>query len=102
VVWPSSNHPSHTCKGFQSGVDVRCHHGCQQYGALYCLVNTKTGLMKCQLTRGNPFIDKLSIGGESPLVPPFPGGIDGPSVGGIAKHGRFEGKIRHRAVFLSC
>ncbi|KAJ7876105.1 hypothetical protein B0H14DRAFT_3859273 [Mycena olivaceomarginata] len=43
------------------------------------------------LTRGNPFIDKLSIGGESPLVPPFPGGIDGPSVGGIAKHGRFEG-----------
>ncbi|KAF8146848.1 Chloroperoxidase [Mycena galopus ATCC 62051] len=43
------------------------------------------------LTRGNPFIDKLSIGGVSPLVPPLPGNIDGPVTGGIAKHGRFEG-----------
>ncbi|KAJ7876110.1 Chloroperoxidase [Mycena olivaceomarginata] len=45
------------------------------------------------LTRGNPSIDKISIGvGESPLVPPLPGGIDSSSVGGIAKHGRLEGK----------
>ncbi|KAJ7125196.1 Chloroperoxidase [Mycena epipterygia] len=29
------------------------------------------------LTRGNPFIDKVSIGGTSPLVPPLPGKIDG-------------------------
>ncbi|KAJ7496829.1 Chloroperoxidase [Mycena latifolia] len=43
------------------------------------------------LTRGNPFINKLSIGGVSPLVPPLPGQIDGPETGGIAKHGRFEG-----------
>jgi len=43
------------------------------------------------LTRGNMFIDKLSIGGASPLVPPLPGKIDGPVTGGIAKHGRFEG-----------
>jgi len=43
------------------------------------------------LTRGNPFIDKVSIGGVSPLVPPLPGQIDGPVTGGIAKHGRFEG-----------
>ncbi|KAJ7592839.1 Chloroperoxidase [Mycena floridula] len=43
------------------------------------------------LTRGNPFIDKVSIGGVSPLVPPLPGQIDGPETGGIAKHGRFEG-----------
>ncbi|KAJ7270079.1 Chloroperoxidase [Mycena haematopus] len=43
------------------------------------------------LTRGNPFIDKLSIGGASSLVPPLPGKIDGPVTGGIAKHGRFEG-----------
>ncbi|KAJ6574393.1 Chloroperoxidase [Mycena capillaripes] len=43
------------------------------------------------LTRGNPFVDKVSIGGESPLVPPLPGKIDGPVTGGIAKHGRFEG-----------
>ncbi|KAF7342271.1 Cloroperoxidase [Mycena venus] len=43
------------------------------------------------LTRGNPFINKLSIGGESLLVPPLPGKIDGPVTGGIAKHGRFEG-----------
>ncbi|KAJ7655709.1 Chloroperoxidase [Mycena polygramma] len=43
------------------------------------------------LTRGNPFINKLSIGGVSSLVPPLPGKIDGPVTGGIAKHGRFEG-----------
>ncbi|KAF7362323.1 Cloroperoxidase [Mycena venus] len=43
------------------------------------------------LTRGNPFIDKVSIGGVSSLVPPLPGEIDGPVTGGIAKHGRFEG-----------
>ncbi|KAJ6497535.1 hypothetical protein C8R45DRAFT_130331 [Mycena sanguinolenta] len=43
------------------------------------------------LTRGNVFIDKISIGGVSPLVPPYPGEIDGPETGGIAKHGRFEG-----------
>ncbi|KAJ7713379.1 Chloroperoxidase [Mycena metata] len=43
------------------------------------------------LMRGNPFINKFSIGGVSPLVPPLPGKIDGPEAGGIAKHGRFEG-----------
>ncbi|KAJ6592697.1 hypothetical protein B0H19DRAFT_1088351 [Mycena capillaripes] len=43
------------------------------------------------LTRGNPFINKVSIGGVSPLIPPLPGKIDGPTVDGIAKHGRFEG-----------
>ncbi|KAJ7647750.1 Chloroperoxidase [Roridomyces roridus] len=43
------------------------------------------------LTRGNPFVNKISIGGVSPLVPPLPGNIDGPETGGIAKHGRFEG-----------
>ncbi|KAJ7772047.1 Chloroperoxidase [Mycena maculata] len=43
------------------------------------------------LTRGNPFVNKISIGGVSPLVPPLPGLIDGPVTGGIAKHGRFEG-----------
>ncbi|KAJ7188772.1 Chloroperoxidase [Mycena filopes] len=43
------------------------------------------------MTRGNPFIDRLSIGGASDLVPPLPGKIDGPVTGGIAKHGRFEG-----------
>lgn len=36
-------------------------------------------------------MNKLSIGGVSALVPPLPGSIDGPEVGGIAKHGRFEG-----------
>ncbi|KAF7351023.1 Cloroperoxidase [Mycena sanguinolenta] len=43
------------------------------------------------LTRGNSFIDQVSIGGVSPLIPPLPGEIDGPVTGGIAKHGRFEG-----------
>ncbi|KAF7333727.1 Cloroperoxidase [Mycena venus] len=43
------------------------------------------------VSRGNAFVNKISIGGESPLVPPSPGNIDGPTTGGIAKHGRFEG-----------
>ncbi|KAJ6521534.1 hypothetical protein DFH09DRAFT_1331107 [Mycena vulgaris] len=44
-----------------------------------------------KLTRGNPFVNKVSIGGVSPLVPPLPGQIDGPVTQGIAKHGRVEG-----------
>ncbi|KAJ7615745.1 Chloroperoxidase [Mycena polygramma] len=43
------------------------------------------------LTRGNPFVNKISIGGISPFVPPLPGRIDGPETQGIAKHGRVEG-----------
>ncbi|KAF7359639.1 Cloroperoxidase [Mycena venus] len=43
------------------------------------------------LTRGNPFVNKISIGLVSPLVPPLPGQIDGPETQGIAKHGRVEG-----------
>ncbi|KAJ7176092.1 Chloroperoxidase [Mycena crocata] len=43
------------------------------------------------LTRGNPFVNKISIGGVSPLVPPLPFKIDGPVTQGIAKHGRVEG-----------
>ncbi|KAJ6486269.1 hypothetical protein DFH09DRAFT_1106131 [Mycena vulgaris] len=43
------------------------------------------------LTRGNPFVNKVSIGGVSPLVPALPGQIDGPETQGIAKHGRVEG-----------
>ncbi|KAJ7205214.1 hypothetical protein GGX14DRAFT_698568 [Mycena pura] len=43
------------------------------------------------LARGNPFVDKISIGGISPFVPPLPGKIDGPETQGIAKHGRTEG-----------
>ncbi|KZT31907.1 Cloroperoxidase [Sistotremastrum suecicum HHB10207 ss-3] len=46
------------------------------------------------LARGNAFIDLVSIGGESPLVPVLPGAIDGPNPpGGISKHGRFEGDV---------
>ncbi|KAJ7609771.1 Chloroperoxidase [Mycena polygramma] len=43
------------------------------------------------LTRGNIFVNKISIGGISPLVPPLPGQIDGPVTQGIAAHGRVEG-----------
>ncbi|KAJ7278697.1 Chloroperoxidase [Mycena rebaudengoi] len=43
------------------------------------------------LMRGNPFVNKISIGGESPLVPPLPGRIGSRVTGGIAKHGGFEG-----------
>ncbi|KAJ7579515.1 Chloroperoxidase [Mycena floridula] len=50
-----------------------------------------TFLANNMLARGNVFINKVSIGGVSPLVPPYPGEIDGPETGGIAKHGRSEG-----------
>ncbi|KAF9005756.1 hypothetical protein BDZ89DRAFT_1145091 [Hymenopellis radicata] len=40
------------------------------------------------LARGNAFVNKISIGGVSPLVPPLPGQIDGPETQGIAAHGR--------------
>ncbi|KAJ7232409.1 Chloroperoxidase [Mycena rebaudengoi] len=43
------------------------------------------------ITRGNPFVNKISIGGISPLVPPLPYKIDGPYTQGIQKHGRVEG-----------
>ncbi|KAJ7091302.1 Chloroperoxidase [Mycena crocata] len=43
------------------------------------------------LTRGNPFVNKISIGGVSPLVPPLPFKSDGPVTQGIARHGRVEG-----------
>ncbi|KAJ7800964.1 hypothetical protein B0H14DRAFT_3490102 [Mycena olivaceomarginata] len=43
------------------------------------------------LLRGNPFVDKISNGGVSPLVPPLPGGIGSNVTGGLAKHGGFEG-----------
>ncbi|KAF5380171.1 hypothetical protein D9615_006106 [Tricholomella constricta] len=45
------------------------------------------------LARGNAYIDKLSIGLESSLVPPLPGQIDGPVARGLAAHGRFEGDV---------
>ncbi|KAJ6472873.1 Chloroperoxidase [Mycena vitilis] len=43
------------------------------------------------LQRGNAFVNKISIGGVSPHVPPLPGQIDGPQTRGIAAHGRGEG-----------
>lgn len=45
-----------------------------------------------QLARGNPFVNKLSIGSVSQSVPPLPCNIDGQPAGGIAHHGRFEGQ----------
>ncbi|KAJ6474113.1 Chloroperoxidase [Mycena vulgaris] len=43
------------------------------------------------LLRGNPFVNKISIGGVSPLVPPLPGNIGSNVTGGLSKHGGFEG-----------
>ncbi|KAF8072300.1 Chloroperoxidase [Lyophyllum atratum] len=45
------------------------------------------------LARGNPFLDKISIGLDTPLIPPLPGKIDGPITRGLAAHGRFEGDV---------
>jgi len=45
------------------------------------------------LSRGNAYLDLLSIGGPTKFVPPLPGKIDGPVTGGIATHGRFEGDV---------
>ncbi|KDQ53209.1 hypothetical protein JAAARDRAFT_438096 [Jaapia argillacea MUCL 33604] len=44
------------------------------------------------LSRGNVLLDRVSLGLESPLVPPLPGNIDG-TPGGLGKHGRFEGDV---------
>jgi hypothetical protein len=44
-----------------------------------------------QLARGNPYIGRISIVHEASDIPPPPNKIDGPTAGGIAKHGRFEG-----------
>ncbi|KAJ7874621.1 hypothetical protein B0H13DRAFT_2348460 [Mycena leptocephala] len=54
------------------------------------------------LTRGNPFLNKISVGGISPFVPPLPFKIDGPQTQGIAKHGRVEGdgSITRADVFI--
>jgi hypothetical protein len=54
---------------------------------IYCSVITYPR----KLARGNAFVNKISIGGVSPLVPPLPGQIDGPETRGIAAHGRGEG-----------
>ncbi|KDQ53210.1 hypothetical protein JAAARDRAFT_210155 [Jaapia argillacea MUCL 33604] len=44
------------------------------------------------LSRGNVLLDLVSLGLESPLVPPLPGNLDG-IPGGLGKHGRFEGDV---------
>ncbi|KAJ7120812.1 hypothetical protein C8R44DRAFT_877142 [Mycena epipterygia] len=58
--------------------------------------NVQSGLMEFitaanMMMRGNPFVNKVSIGGSSPLVPSLPGNIGSPHPGGIALHGGFEG-----------
>ncbi|KAG6830338.1 hypothetical protein H0H87_008434 [Tephrocybe sp. NHM501043] len=45
------------------------------------------------LASGNAYLDKLSIGLDTPLIPPLPGKIDGPKTRGLGFHGRFEGDI---------
>ncbi|KAG6873623.1 hypothetical protein C0995_013554 [Termitomyces sp. Mi166 len=45
------------------------------------------------LARGNSFTDQLSIGLDTPLIPPLPGEIDGNLTRGLAAHGRFEGDV---------
>jgi len=45
------------------------------------------------LARGNANLDTLSIGLADPRVPPLPDCIDGPTAGGLGKHGRFEGDV---------
>ncbi|KAJ6517650.1 hypothetical protein DFH09DRAFT_1428771 [Mycena vulgaris] len=50
------------------------------------------------LLRGNPFVNKISIGGVSPLVPPLPGNIGSNVTGGLAKHGGFEGTTKQASI----
>ncbi|KAG6890071.1 hypothetical protein C0992_003169 [Termitomyces sp. T32_za158] len=45
------------------------------------------------MARGNAYINKLSIGLESPLIPPLPGEIDGNRTRGLGAHGRMEGDV---------
>jgi hypothetical protein len=51
-----------------------------------------------QLTRGNAFVNRLSIGGESKEAPALPDNIDKEVPGGLAKHGRFEGMLLYSFV----
>ncbi|KAF7297944.1 Heme-thiolate peroxidase [Mycena chlorophos] len=53
----------------------------QDFGAFITALN--------MLMRGNPFVNKMSIGGVSPLVPPLPNNAGTP--GGISLHGGIEG-----------
>ncbi|KAJ7876102.1 hypothetical protein B0H14DRAFT_3130516 [Mycena olivaceomarginata] len=62
---------------FQSRFD------CAWSPTIWCAIGENSA--KANDLLGNPFTNQVSIGGVSPLVPPLPGGIDGPSVGGIAK-----------------
>ena len=58
-----------------------------------------------QLSRGNAYVNLLSIGLPTPLVPPLPGNIDGPQALGLATHGRFEGEtstLTSRPIFANC
>ncbi|KAF7296002.1 Cloroperoxidase [Mycena kentingensis (nom. inval.)] len=41
------------------------------------------------LMKGNPYLNKLSLGGVSSMVPPVPGNTKPP--GGLSEHGGFEG-----------
>ncbi|KAG6811837.1 hypothetical protein H0H92_005634 [Tricholoma furcatifolium] len=45
------------------------------------------------LARGNSYVNKLSIGLNTSLIPPLPGNIDGNLTRGLAAHGRFEGDV---------
>jgi len=61
------------------------------YNMEYTLVTGIVGFV--MLARGNAYINKISIGQATPLVPALPGGIDGTIAGGLAKHARVEGDI---------
>jgi hypothetical protein len=54
------------------------------------------------MARGNPFIGRLSIGHNASDIPPLPGMIDGEVAGGIAMHGRFEGKPPFSPDYRAC
>jgi hypothetical protein len=80
--------------GFQFGDQLWSVPRCRKYGNGSWSVECRS--VSCslfQLLRGNPFVNKISIGGVSELVPPLPGNIGSKVTGGLSKHGGFEGNL---------
>ncbi|KAJ7231135.1 hypothetical protein C8J57DRAFT_1385614 [Mycena rebaudengoi] len=70
-------------------MNTLANHGYIPRNGIASFEEITLGMM--ELTRGNMFINKVFIGGVSPLVPPLPFELDDPETGGLSKHGRLEG-----------
>ncbi|KAJ7844524.1 hypothetical protein B0H14DRAFT_3139328 [Mycena olivaceomarginata] len=65
-------------------------------------IDPKMGLgrLSTKAHAGNPFVNKVSIGGVSPLVPPLPGQIDGTVTQGNSKTRTGDGSLTRSDVHI--